>query len=55
MVKEDLPTVASREEWLAARQQLLAQEKELTRQACHPLGPNVGGPSMRLPDEYGQA
>ena len=38
-----------------ARQQLLAQEKELTRQACHPLGLNVGGPSMRLPDEYGQA
>ena len=35
MVRENLPTVASREERLAARQQLLAQEKELTRLRPH--------------------
>ena len=27
-----VPRIATREEWLAARQELLAKEKELTRQ-----------------------
>lgn len=38
------PTVASREEWLAARKKLLAEEKELTRH-----GDRVNAARRRLP------
>ena len=81
----NLPEVVSREEWLAARKELLVKEKELTRardrvnadrrrlpmvrmdkpytfegpdgivgllDRAVPLGLEVGGPNLRLPDEY---
>jgi predicted dithiol-disulfide oxidoreductase (DUF899 family) len=57
----NLPQVVSPEEWLAARKELLAREKELTRHRDEVnaarrrlLGLQVGGPNMCLPDEYNQ-
>ncbi|MFG2195935.1 DUF899 family protein [Streptomyces sp. NPDC048639] len=44
MTTGDLPEVVSREEWLAARKELLAEEKELTR-ACD----RVNAHRRRLP------
>jgi predicted dithiol-disulfide oxidoreductase (DUF899 family) len=87
---ENLPEVVTREEWLAARKELLGKEKELTRARIRlnterrrlfhdgnnyldltalgrqepweepkdratPLGLHVGGPNMRLPDDYDDA
>ena len=47
-----LPEVVSREEWLAARQQLLAWEKELTRQRDRLNADRRRLPMVRIEKEY---
>ncbi len=47
-----LPEVVSREEWLAARQQLLAREKELTRQRDMLNADRRRLPMVRIEKEY---
>ena len=48
-----LPRIATREEWLAARKDLLAKEKELTRAARRPRAPSGANlPMVEIEKDY---